>query len=81
MRNSTIVYQVKMEYVSKTNIFGLSNGEKWSRTKYFEIPPYAKPFLENIFYFIEGRIFAQNCKFSNKAFFAHGEISIIFFVM
>jgi hypothetical protein len=31
-----------------------------------EIPPCAKPFSENIFYFIERRIIAQNYKFSNK---------------
>ena len=34
--------------------------------KYFEIPPCAKPFLENLFYFIERGIFASNCKFNNK---------------
>ena len=32
----------------------------------FWIPPFAKPFWENIFYFIERGIFASNCKFSNK---------------
>ena len=34
--------------------------------KYFEIPPFAKPFLENLFYFIKRGIFASNCKFSNE---------------
>ena len=32
----------------------------------FWIPPCAKPFGENHFYFIERGIFASNCKFSNK---------------
>jgi hypothetical protein len=43
-----------------------NDDEKWSRKNYFEIPPCAKPFLENLFYFIERGIFASNCKFSNK---------------
>ena len=48
-------------------IFSSKNDdEKWSRKIYFEIPPCAKPFLENLFYFIERGIFASNCKFSNK---------------
>ena len=34
MTNSTLVYPVKMEYVSKINIFGKSDDEKWSRKKY-----------------------------------------------
>ena len=48
--------------------FWLKNdGEKWSRKKnIFEIPPCSNPFSENIFYFIERRIFPQNWKFSNK---------------
>ena len=48
-------------------IFWLKNyGEKWSTKIIFDIPPCAKPFSENIFYFIERRIFPQNCKFSNN---------------
>jgi len=34
--------------------------------KIVEIPPCAKPFRENLLYFIEREIFASNCKFSNK---------------
>ena len=33
---------------------------------YFEIPPCAKPLMENLFYFIERGIFASYCKFNNK---------------
>ena len=43
-----------------------NDDEKWSRKKKIEFPPCAKPFLENLFYFIERGIFASNCKFSNK---------------
>ena len=42
------------------------DGEKWSRKNIFEIPPCAKPFSENLFYFIERWIFAETSKFSNK---------------
>jgi hypothetical protein len=45
-----------MEYVPKINIFGLKmmvKTEKWSRKNIYEIPPCAKPFSENLFYFIE----------------------------
>jgi hypothetical protein len=43
-----------------------NDDEKWYRKNIFEIPLYAKPFSENLFYFIEGWIFAQNYKFNNK---------------
>ena len=55
-----MVYVLKMEYVPKINIFGLKMMVK------IEIPPYAKPFLENHLYFIQRWIFTQYCKFSNK---------------
>ena len=43
-----------MEYVPKINIFGLKMMMKSGLEKtIFEIPPCAKPFLENLFYFIE----------------------------
>ena len=52
--DSTWVCPDIMEYGPENNIFMLKNNdEKWSRKKYFEIPPCAKPFLENLFYFIE----------------------------
>ena len=44
-----------MEYVPKIK---LNDGEKWSKKIVFEIPLCAKPFLENLFYFIERWIFA-----------------------
>ena len=43
-----------------------NDDEKWHRKNYFEIPPCPKPFLENLFYFIEKGIFGSNYKFSNK---------------
>ena len=48
--------------------------EKWSRKNYIEIPPSAKPFLENIFYFIERGIFLHEIANSviKMTFFAHG---------
>ena len=44
----------------------LADCEKWYRKNYFESPPCAKTFLENHFYIMERRTFAQNCKFNNK---------------
>jgi hypothetical protein len=42
MRNSQIVYTVKMQSVSKSTIFGPKmDVEKWSRY-FFEFPPYQK---------------------------------------
>ena len=64
-----------MEYATK------NDSEKWARKNVFEIPPCEKPFSENIFYFIERRIFPQNCKFRNKNLHLHGGISIKKFVM
>ena len=50
---------VKLEYRPKD--FRPKNDDvKWSRKNYLEIPPCEKPFLENLFYFIERRIFAKN---------------------
>ena len=57
--DSYFVYVLKMEFVSKTK----SDCEKWSRI--FLKSLCAKTFPDNIFYFIERRIFPQNCKFSN----------------
>ena len=48
-----------------------NDNEKWSRKNYFEIPPCAKPFLENHFYFIQRRIFAA----IKMTFFAQRGIS------
>ena len=47
-----MVYVLKMEYVS-IYFWPKNDGEKWSRKNIFEIPPCAKPFSENLFYFIE----------------------------
>ena len=45
MRNPDMVYVLKMEYVSKSNIFGLKMLVKSGLEKNaFEIPPCAKPF-------------------------------------
>ena len=67
MRNSTIIYQFKMEYESKINIFGLKMMVKSGQEKnIFWNSSMFKAFLENIFYFTEGKVFAFSCKFSNK---------------
>ena len=63
---STLVCPVKMEYGPENNIFGLKMMMKSGLKKFFDIPPCTKPFLENLFYFIERGIFESNCKFSNK---------------
>ena len=58
-----------------------NDDEKWSRKNYFEIPPCAKPFLENVFYFIERGFLHQIANSVMKmTFFAHGGISIKLFV-
>ena len=50
-----------MEYVSRINIFELKMMvKKWSKKIIYEISPFAKPFLENIFYFIGRRFLSQN---------------------
>jgi hypothetical protein len=62
---------------SYARIFGLklflrTDGEKWSRKNTFEIPPCAKPFSENLFYFIERWIFAKTANsVIQMTFFAH----------
>ena len=56
-----------MEYGPENNIFVLKMMMKSGPEKiYFKIPPCAKPFLEDLFFFIERGIFESNCKFSNK---------------
>ena len=47
---------------------------------WFEIPPCAQPFLEHLFYFREGRLFAENYKTSNEndLLFAWKDIKKIF---
>ena len=67
MRNSTIIYQFKMEYESKINIFGLKMMVKSGQEKnIFWNSSMFKAFLENIFYFTEGKVFTFICKFSDK---------------
>ena len=62
MTNSTLVCPVKIEYVTKNNIFGLKMMMKSSlEKKYFEIPPCASHEFTS-----EKRIFCQKYKFSNK---------------
>ena len=65
MRNPDMVYVLKMEYVSKINIFGLKS-EKWFRKNIFEIPPCAKPFSDLLIYLIKGGFLPKITKFSNK---------------
>ena len=56
-----------MEYGPENNIFVLKVMMKSGLEMIIlKIPPCAKPFLENLFYFIARGIFASNCKFSNK---------------
>jgi len=51
------------EYVSRITIFGLKNDcKKRYRKNTFEIPPCAKHFLENLFYFIERWIFTYKLR-------------------
>ena len=82
LRNPDFIYVLKMEYVHKINIFGLKMMAKSGLEKnIFEIPPCAKPFSENLFYFIERWI---SGKIANSVIeitsFAHGEISIYIFL-
>ena len=52
--DSTLVCPVKMEYRPENNIFVLKMMMKSGLEKnYFEIPPCAKPFLENLFFFLK----------------------------
>ena len=76
MRNSSIVYLVKMEYVSKTNIFGLKMMVKSGlEKKCFEIPPYIRLFSPIS---QKGRISPKITNSLMKmTFFAHGGISKI----
>ena len=56
-------------FPSQNGLYGPKNdceSEKWSRKIIFEIPSCAKPFSENLFYFIERWIFAQNHQCSNN---------------
>ena len=56
MRNSTIIYQFKMEYESKINIFGLKMIIKSGQEKkYFEILPSSKLFWKIFFTSQKGR--------------------------
>ena len=64
-----------MEYVPKINILDINDGEKWYRKNIFEIPPCAKPFMENLFYFVERWIFAKTANsVIEMTSFAHGGI-------
>ena len=57
MRNPDMVYVLKMEYVSKINIFGLKIMVKSGLENFFfEIPPCERPFSDLLIYFINVRI-------------------------
>ena len=59
-----MVYVLKMEYVSKINIFGLNMMVKSGLEKIFLKFLHATSVF--FIYFMERRTFAQNYKFSNK---------------
>ena len=75
MRNPDMVYVVKMEYVSKINIFGLKIMGKSGLEKTFMKFLHSQSLVRKIFFnFIERRFISRNCKFSNEndLLFAHG---------
>ena len=56
MRNPDMAYLLKMEYVSKINIFGLKMMVKSGlENNIFEIPPCARPLSDLVIYFIKVR--------------------------
>ena len=56
-----------MEYGPENNIFALKMMMKSGlEKKVLKFLQGFKPFLENLFYFIEREIFTSNCKFSNE---------------
>ena len=65
MSNPDIVYLVKMEYISKINIFGWKMTVKSGKEKIFWNSSMREPFSFHSFYLIERRTFAQNYKFIN----------------
>ena len=67
MRNSTIVYPVKVEYGSEiSNIFVLKMMMKSGLEKNILKFLYAQSLFWKIFFTLYRGIFASNCKFSNK---------------
>ena len=62
-------------YISQIDMLVLKMMVKSGIQKNFEIPPCAKPFLENILYFIEKRIVHKiGSSVIKMNFFAHGWI-------
>ena len=73
MTNSTLVCPVKIEYVTKNNIFGLKLMVKWSRKNISEIPPCAHHviFITEFVLLIKTPLFYKVNSF-NRKWLAHG---------
>ena len=79
MTNSTLIYLVKMEYVSEINIFCLITMVKSDLKNYFEIPPCGSYFFLIYFTSKKGGLLHKITNSLMKiTLFAHGGVSIFF---